>query len=471
MMPVSRRRRFDLAAALALTVLVAVFATVVYLKSDARATTLTTGPAESAPAVMTEAPADLATAWTLTTDAGFPGIASPYGTVVTAEGHDVVGHDAVTGAERWRYGRSNLALCALGSGDTRAETLTASGAVRGILTAYSKGDTCSEITLLNPITGERTDQRTGFTGRDSTLVFGGPYGGLVSADLAELWRYDLVRTIQYGDQPEPTKPNTKHLGCTFDDLAIATQQFATIEHCPDSEAGADAQLVLNYVDPGSTTDGKSKSWDALNFDPRATVDLQTTDARVLSVTAEKAAVLVATPVPAVVVYDATGAELSRTPVPVTAADITTSEDTRRVTPVTITTDTRYVRVGSVLLAVDNDDLSVRWTLDDVLGLPAPVGDDLLVPVDDGLAVVSRSAGTVSSTLPVDRAGYTGVVDVRTVGNTVVEARGTTVVGLRSSAAPATDPPLVTSSARTSSSLTFPSGTRTTATGTTAPTGG
>ncbi|WP_157970491.1 hypothetical protein [Nakamurella deserti] len=463
MMPLSRRRRLDVAVAVALTVLVVLIAVAVYLKSDARATTLTTGPEAVAPAPMTDAPAALDEVWTLPTDPGFPGVASPYGTVATATGHTVTGHDAVTGDVRWTYDRSNLALCAMGSGDIRADTLTASGAVRGILTAYSKGDTCSEITLLNPITGERTDQRTGFTAEDSTLVFGGPYGGMVSDDLVELWRYDLVRTIQYGDQPEPTKPSTRHLGCRFDDLAITTQQFATIEHCPDSDAGPNARLVINYVDPGATADGKSKSWDNLNHDPRATVDLQTTDARVLSVTSEKVAVLVGGPEPAVVVYDAAGVEVSRTPVPVTADDIVASRDQSRVTPVTVTADARYAWVGSTLIAVDSDDLAVSWTMADVRGTPALIGDQLLVPEDEGLAVVSAQDGRTTTTIPVDRTGYAGRIDVRTVGNTVVESRGTTVVGLRDPAAPATDPPLVTSSARPPATLSFPSGTTATAT--------
>lgn len=453
-MPLSRRRRRDLAVAAAIAVLVVVTGLVVYLKSDARATTLTTGPDGTAPATMTAAPADLAQVWSLDTDPGFPAVASPYGTVVTARDHSVIGHDAVTGAVRWTYSRSNLALCALGSGDTRPDTLTSSGAVRGIVTGYSKGDRCSEITLLNPITGARGDQRTGFTSVDSTLAFGGPYGGFISDDLVELWRYDLVRTIQYGDQPEPTKPNTRHLGCDFGDIAITTQQFATIEHCPDSDAGPNAQLVLNYADPNSVTDKKADSWDYLNFDPRATVDLKSVDARVLSLTSEKVAVLVAEPEPAVVVYDATGAEQSRTPVPVSAADIAASAARSRVTPVTITPDARYALVGSSLVVVRTNDLSVGWTMGDVLGTPALVGDQLLVPVAAGLAVVDTDSGAVTATLPVDRGGYDGTVDVAVVGNTVVEDRGTTAVGLRDPAAPASDPP-VTSTTRTSAPLSIP----------------
>ncbi len=153
--------------------------------------------------------------------------------------------------------------------------------------------------------------------------------------------------------------------------------------------------------------------------------------------------LVAAPEPAVVVYDAAGAEQSRTPVPVTADDIATSLAQHRVTPVTVTSDARYLQVGASLIAIRTDDLTVSWTMNGVRGTPALVGDSLLVPVDAGLAVVAVTDGTVTSTLPVDRGGYEGTVDVGTVGNTVVESRASTVVGLRDPAAPATDPPLTT----------------------------
>ena len=40
-----------------------------------------------------------------------------------------------------------------------------------------------------------------------------------------------MRTIQYGDLPNPPKPNAAHTGCTFTDIALADEQFATVEHC------------------------------------------------------------------------------------------------------------------------------------------------------------------------------------------------------------------------------------------------
>ena len=439
----SSRRRRDLIIAAAIAVVVVVAGLVIYLRSDARATSLTVGPDDPIPAEMASAPTSLRQVWQLTTAAQFPAVASPYGAVVTADEHTVTGYDPVTGDQRWTYSRSNLALCAMGMGDTGTQSLTSSGAVRGIVTGYVKSGRCSEITTLNPITGERLKQRTGFTGAKSTLVFGGPYGGMVSDDLVELWRYDLVRTIQYGNQPEPTKPNTRHLGCTFTDSAVAANQFGTIEHC--AAQGSHAQLVLNYDDPGATSGGKAKSWDALNFDPRTTVDLGTDNARLLSIGTEEAAVLVATPAPAVVVYDATGAERSRTPIGVSADQIVAADGLGPVTPVVVGTSARYVLVGSTLVAVQTDGLKALWVTPDVLGTPATVGNQLLVPVTEGIAVLDAATGTRSATIPVDRGGYSGTVDVGVVGNTVVETRGTAVVGLRDPAAPVTDPAQTTPS--------------------------
>lgn len=433
----SRRRR-DTAVAAGLAVVAVVLGLVIYFKSDARATALTTGPDLTPPAAMGAIPSSLQIAWTLSSSARFPAVVSPYGTVVTADDHTVTGYDGVTGAFRWSYGRSNVTLCAVGSGDTGAPDFAGSGAVRGIVTGFVKSGRCSEITTLDPTTGERGKQRTGFTGADSRLIFGGPYGGMISNDLVELWRYDLVRTIQYGNQPEPTKPNTKHLGCEFADIALAGTQFGTIEHCAAS--GSAAQLMLNYDDPGSTTDGRAKSWDALNFAARATVNLGSDHARLLSMSAEEAAVLVASPTPAVVVYDATGKEVSRVPIGVSADQIVAADAGGPVTPVVFGATARYLLVGSTLIAVNNDGLGVLWTLPDVLGKPALVGSQLLVPVAGGLAVVPVSSGSISSRLRVDRAGYIGRIDVGTVGNSVVETRGTAVVGLRDPAAPSTDPP-------------------------------
>jgi hypothetical protein len=429
-----RTRDRGIAAVLALAALGVGWA--IYLTSDARATSLHVGSPVPAPAAMTEVPESLDVRWTLGTDERFPAVVSPYGTVVTANGSTVTGSDPVTGTERWSYTRSNLPLCVVASGDREAVGLSVSGAVRGVLTGFVKSGRCSELTLLDPINGARRYQRTGFTGAESTAVFGGPYAGLVSSNLVELWRFDLVRTIQYGEQPQPTKPRTVHAGCAFTDAVVAATQFATVEHCP---AGSDSTtLVVNYVDPGATTDGKEKKWDAFSFAPRATVDLKSDHARLLWGSADRSLVLVEDPEPAAVEFDSTGSEVSRVPVAVTPEEIEAADESG-VTRATVGEDARYALVHHTLVAIADDGPEVRWTMPDVLGLPAIVGSQLLVPVTEGLAVVDADSGSSDRTLQLDRDGYEGSVDVGVVGNSVVETRGSLVVGLRSPDAPETDP--------------------------------
>jgi len=78
------------------------------------------------------------------------------------------------------------------------------------------------------------------------------------------------------------------------------------------------------------------------------------------------------------------------------------------------------------------DLSVAWTKSGALGLPAVVGDQLLMPVSGGLSVfdgANGNAGIAGSIIPVDRGGYRGRVDAAAVGTMIIETRGDLVVGL------------------------------------------
>jgi hypothetical protein len=75
---------------------------------------------------------------------------------------------------------------------------------------------------------------------------------------------------------------------------------------------------------------------------------------------------------------------------------------------------------------------VAWTKSGALGLPAVIGDQLLMPVAGGLSVFAAAngnAGIVGSTVPVDRGGYQGRVDAAAVGAVIIETRGDLVAGL------------------------------------------
>lgn len=466
----TRRRRDRLIAAV-IAVVVVVVGALIYLTSDGRATTDDTGAAQPVPSAPSEPPTALTPRWTLTTNPALGAVASPYGVVVTADDTTVYGHDSVTGALRWSYGRSNLPLCAMGSGDTDAPGVQRRGVVRGVMVVSAEGGWCSQVMLLDPDTGERHYVRTSPNQTDGALVFGGPYAAWVGPTLAELWRDDLVRTIQYGDEPAPTKPNAEHLGCAFTDLAVADTQFATVEHC---DGTPNAQVVVNWADP-SNAPNKPSDQDVFKHTPRATIDTGSPYARLVGITADSVAVLVAGTTDAqVVVYDTAGTERSRTTVAVPATAVAAADqlvDGRVVpTPTVRAGSQRYTLVGDVLLSVTTEsaqreapstttspstvtptpgvtvptavptgpstvtvsDLRFDWARDGVIGLPAVYPDQLLVPVADGLRSIDRSGGGDDAARPlltVDRGGWTGRVDVSAVGEMVVETRGGQVVGL------------------------------------------
>ena len=483
----ARRKRIDRIVAVAIAVVVIAVGVVVYLTSDARATNSATAAAGEVPSSAGNIPSSLRQSWSLPTNPELGAVASPYGTVVTADATGVTGHDAVTGDVRWSYGRDEP-LCAVGSGDADAPGVESRGKVRGVMVVSEKNGYCSQQMLLDPATGERHYYRTSPNQPLGSLVFGGPYAGWLGPSLVELWRDDLVRTIQYGDLPSPPKPNAAHTGCTFTDIALADVQFATVEHCDGQ--GPNARVMINWSTPDSAPD-KPDDQDVFKHDQRANIDTGAPAARIVGITADRVAVLVSAPQPAVVVYDEKGTETSRTPVDIparsiVAADALTSDGRTSPTPAVQDGTARYSLIGDLLLGVTSDtvqvpvpqtttpssvtdaaaptvgflagtttasaavpttetksvkNLVVRWTKNGALGLPAVVTDNVLMPVKGGLEVFVAESGTttdgartgiVQGRIPVDRAGYAGRVDAAAVGTMIIETRRDRVVGLTAS---------------------------------------
>ena len=224
-----------------------------------------------------------------------------------------------------------------------------------------KNGYCSQQMLLDPDTGERHYYRTSPNQAGGALAFGGPYAGWLGPTLIELWRDDLVRTIQYGDLPSPPKPNARHTGCTFTDIALADEQFATVEHCDDQ--GPNARVVINWATPDSAPD-KPDDQDVFKHDPRADIDTGSPAARIVGITSDRVAVLVSGPEPAVVVYDDKGNETSRTKVDIpagmiVAADRLTASGGTFPTPAVQDGTDRYSLIGDRLIAVGSETIEVE----------------------------------------------------------------------------------------------------------------
>jgi hypothetical protein len=467
-----------------LAVAVAVIGFLVYRTSDLANTSLVTGAVAAVPSPTGAAPQTLTPKWSQPTGPALGAVVSASGVVVTTDAHTVTGRDAVTGSVRWSYTRSNRNLCAVGSADIGPTDMTSSGSVAGIATVYAENGFCSQVMTLDPVTGARGKVRTSPNEVNGSLAFGGPYAGWLGPDRVEVWRYDLVRTIQYGVQVNPPKPGQSRLGCTFTDLALAANQFATVEHCPAE--GDNARLVVNFDDPGAVT-GHPDGWDIFQHYPRtcvpdaakkgcADIDTGGTGARIVGITADRVAVLVSGSSPAVKVYDASGKLTSSTPVDVTSAEIIAADSVShpaQVTPAVQTGSRRYSLIGSHLVAVSMPtvdavppatafttatatssssitnalnpggtaakvpvaDLKVDWVAAGALGLPATVGDHVLMPTAKGLSTFDSTAGPNDlgnagiPSIAVDRGLYSGRVDATSVGGMIIEDRGNTVVGL------------------------------------------
>jgi hypothetical protein len=421
-------------------------------------------------------PTKLSVKWTAATDPALGAVSSASGVVVTTDQHTITARDSVTGAVRWTYSRSNRTLCAVGSGDVGPDNMTSSASVAGITTVYAENGFCSQVMTFDPVTGARGKVRTSPNQEGGSLVFGASYAGWLGPTRLEVWRYDLVRTIQYGDQINPPKSGQSRLGCTFTDMALAANQFATVEHCPAE--GADARVVLNFDDPGSVANHPD-GWDTFQHSIRVDIDTGAAAARIVGVTADRVAVLVSGPKPAVVVYDASGKQTSRALVDIPAADIVAADDVANpasATPAVQTTAHRYSLVGSHLISISTPtiqavppptsfaaspttgssaasssgaitnalnppktaaiiDLKLDWVAAGAIGLPGTVASTVLMPTKHGLSSFDAATGPLDLSAdgavatPVDRGGYTGRVDVSAVGQMIIEDRGSTVVAM------------------------------------------
>lgn len=434
-----------------MAVVAGAIAATIYLTSDIRAVTSTEAPSTALPKNAASAPTSLKPVWNQPTDGTLGAVASARGVVVTTDEHGLIGRDPATGTQRWVYSRSNRDLCAVYSSDVTAGTESSAGpGVRGTIAIYRHGNRCQEVVTLDPRTGDRVYQRTMPGELDGTMISGGPYAGWLGHDLLDLWRFDLYRTYQYGNQPASPESNSGHTGCTFLDAAVTDEQFATVENCP--QTSPTLRLVMNWADPGAQNHDGWSSWRSA---PRADIDTGATAARILGITPDRVALLVNAPLSALVVYDADGSVVSRTPMaaPAGAFDITGP------TPRTTLDDVQYALLGSTLMALTTESRTVKvtatptttttadllptgtssaaptvtdeeratpalaWQRNDVIGLPGAVSGNVLIPTATGIDVANRIEGTTVRRLTVSRPNEPSRVDLSVIGSNLVELRG------------------------------------------------
>lgn len=468
-----RRKKGDLAAVAVILVAALTGSITVWLTSDVRATESETAASVDTPRPTQSVPRSMTEAWRAPSPATpHPVVAGP--AVVTGSGTEVSGRDPRTGEVRWRYSR-DIPLCTVGS------------AWKHAIAVYRKSTNCSEVTALQGATGERGPQRNSDAQFGTQLLSDGDYV-TTSGDMVETWRSDLVRTQQYGVPHNLRDPanNLPRPKCGRTSVAVGEDHIGLIEACPGEATDRLTMLKANPEDDEepeesftSLVDSPETNVVAVNEDrvavvhrdlsmfvvydsdgsvvsrthlrdtpkdvgngvePTAPEELRTVfvdphnaeDLRSTTATLSETLRPAAPSISAESILAATNKSPYR-PVAVASireTDFDELESDLADMPGVSTRGIRYWHTGTETVALDSEGLNPLWTEAGTTGPGTLFGGELLLPVPEGLAVTDPHTGVRKRVLPVDRHGFTGPVTLDSVGDTLIEQRGDTLVALR-----------------------------------------
>jgi hypothetical protein len=332
---------------------------------------------------------------------------------VTGDGGTVEGRDAATGAVRWSYGR-DVPLCTVGAGFP-----TRDGG--RVLALHRAGEWCSELTSLRPESGVRDRQRN-LDVRGTRLLDGGSLVTATGPRYLEVFRSDLVRTVEYGDVPTPRQVGRQpRARCASTGFAATAGRLAVLQRCPDEPTDR-----LTVLRPDGAEADKPEE--------ELSVPLPVAGATLVAASEDRVAVALPGP-PRLALFDRSGAEVGLIGLDVPEADLA-RPPTDGVAAVSGSApdagdDLVYWWTGSRTVALDGLDLTPVRTLPDTLGPGTDYAGRRLVPVPAGLALLDR-AGRVERVLPVARSDRTAPVSSAALGDVLLEQRGAELVALRPS---------------------------------------
>lgn len=403
--------RTDRLIAAGLTVVVLAAAALIWVTSDSAATDATTAePPKRMLTAPERIPPELSERWRAPSP-GTPVPVADGGTVVTGADGRVVGRNAENGQTRWYYQR-DLPLCTVG------------GAWDTALAVYRNGDRCSEVTQLDPDTGQRTAQRNGDAEEGTRLLSDGSHVVTTGTRLINIWSPELIKVMEYGDVPAPVNPGMQpRTGCTYTSMAVDEGRLAILEHCPDERA---ERLTVIATTNERESDNSSEQPDEL-FSTTLTAD----GARVVAVAGgdDPLTAVAFAETDELVVYDRAGEVRSKHQLDLPPDDLAGAPDGGAV-QTTRGSDGVYWYTGSATIALDSETLEPEWTLRGTRGAPVEVGAELLSPIDGGLSVTNPRDGSSYRTVSVPRGDYAGDVRLGSLGPMLLEQRGDTLVALR-----------------------------------------
>lgn len=330
------------------------------------------------------------------------------GLVITAEGGKVTALNPASGEAIWTYER-DLEACSLGA------------AFGSVVVTYRNAAGCGDVTQIDAKTGTYRATRSAPSREDVLPISSNDRVGTVSAERLELWRSDLVRTVEYGDKIAKQEPNLQpHEECVISSALTRKELLAVVETCPDQPNNS--MLRFQAATPEDSRKPKIK----------ADVAVPGADAQTIAIGQTLASVYVPGTPPRLISYDEQGKEKSRLDVKESPLVKEHLENNRDEAFAPETADLPHHMTwfdGQRLYLLNPASLAAEVIFEGALGTGVAVGEKILFPIQGGIAVGNWSSGQIEATIPVDRGGYTGRVSIAVAGTTVVEKRGDVVVGL------------------------------------------
>ncbi|MGP6175163.1 Rv3212 family protein [Corynebacterium sp. A21] len=318
------------------------------------------------------------------------------GLLISNDGYNVTAHDN-TGQQVWRYERDRE-ICGMGT------------AWQAVTVAYRNNAGCGDVISIAANTGEYKATRSAPAPDEVFALESNDRVGIANQDRVELWRSDLVRTVEYGDISAPQEPAQQpHPECTITSALTRTELLAVTENCPDGTF-----LRLQQTTPEDSREPEITQ----------SIKLQDPAARLVGIGQEGAAVHINGEILA---FDGEG-QVRHKLVSQLSPAIDQAGD-GYFSPATADLPNHMSWFdGQRLYLFNPAGLKVEQILGDAIGTGVAVGGKLLYPTAVGIAVADPTTGITEKTLPLERA-HQGEVSLSVAGGTIVEKRGDQLVGL------------------------------------------
>lgn len=260
--PSERGTRRDLVAAAVIILVMAVTAAAVLLSGSAARSQFRAAEDEQpvyGPAV--ERPTSLNPLWSHASQ----GVGVPLttkGNLVTIDDDGtLVGRDAGSGEQRWTYSHAGRYCAATFYADVLAA-------------AFDGASGCSDVTALDPTTQQYTSTRQSHfpDARDLTATW--RHALASSPERLEIWRDDLVRTVEYGSVEAPQEADMQpRADCTLGTADLTDERFAVAERCPGDDS---ARLTLSETVPEDSRKPEDIASDTTGADDLWIIDVSDT---------------------------------------------------------------------------------------------------------------------------------------------------------------------------------------------------